>query len=251
MGNTEIENKVEKKIIKKSKKFKIIISIIILLITWGWLTKAWYIPNFTDSELLCPWDYSCMEHQDQVRKPVIYLYPETKKNIKVQLDYKWEIIADYPEYDYEIKGWEVEVYPDSRVVDLKDWKEYSYIFWEWIPEESIDWDLNKWFIVEWKDSREFLQEKLSEIWMAPKEYNEFIVFWYPIMMNNKYNLIHFAWEKYTDHAPLEITPKPDSILRVFMIMKALDEKIEIEEQKLEKFERKGFTVIEWGGSELK
>lgn len=31
-----------------------------------------------------------------------------------------------------------------------------------------------------------------------------------------------------------------------MIMKALDEKIQIEEQVLEKFERKWFSVIEWG-----
>ena len=32
--------------------------------------------------------------------------------------------------------------------------------------------------------------------------------------------------------------------------KALDEKIEIEEQKLEKVNREGFTVVEWGGSIL-
>jgi hypothetical protein len=56
----------------------------------------------------------------QVDKPVIYLYPETKQKIKVVLDYKGKIIADYPEYDEEIKGWEVEAYPDSRVIDLRD-----------------------------------------------------------------------------------------------------------------------------------
>ena len=32
--------------------------------------------------------------------------------------------------------------------------------------------------------------------------------------------------------------------------KALDEKIEIEVQKLEKVNREGFTVVEWGGSIL-
>ena len=74
--------------------------------------------------------------------------------------------------------------------------------------------------------------------MTPREYNEFIVYWYPKMMNNKYNLIHFATDKYTETAPLEITPKPDSMLRVFMVMKPLEEKIEIEAQNFEKFERK-------------
>jgi hypothetical protein len=70
-------------------------------------------------------------------------------------------------------------------------------------------------------------------------------------MNNKYNLIHFATKKYTDSAPLEITPKPDSMLRIFMLMKSVGKKIEIKEQVLETFERKGFAVVEWGGSELK
>jgi len=136
-------------------------------------------------------------------------------------------------------------------MDLRDGKEYSYIFWGWIPKEKIDWDLSEWFIVEWKNIREFLQKTLSEIWLTPKEYNEFIVYWYPRMMNNKYNLIHFAWEKYTKNAPLRITPKPDSILRVFMVYKALDKNIDIKPQKLEKFKRKWFSVVEWGGTEIR
>ena len=56
---------------------------------------------------------------------------------------------------------------------------------------------------------------------------------------------------YTNSAKLEITPNPDSVLRVFMAYKALDKKIEIEEPVIEPFERKGFTVIEWGGTEIK
>ena len=241
-------NEIEEKITKNNNKIKIIWIIIILLIIWAWLTKAGFISNFTKSELLCPGNNENIVRDD---KPVIYLYPKEKQKIKVQLDFKWKIIADYPEYDKEIKGWEVEAYPNGRIINLKDWKEYSYLFWEWISSEKIDWNLEEWFIVKWKDSRDFLSDKLEYLGLTPKEYNEFIVFWYPKMMNNKYNLIHFATKKYTDSAPLKITPKPDSILRVFMVMKSLDEKIEIKEQKLEKFERKGFVVVEWWGSKLK
>ena len=68
------------------------------------------------------------------------------------------------------------------------------------------------------------------------------------MKNSKYNLIHFADKQYTDDAPLTINPKPDSVLRVFMVYKPLDEKIKIEEQEIKPFERSGFTVIEWGGT---
>lgn len=87
--------------------------------------------------------------------------------------------------------------------------------------------------------------------LSPKEYNEFIVYWYPLMQNNPYNLIHFAGEQYTQTAPLTITPTPDAMLRVFMVYKPLQEEVVIKEQPLQSFERKGFTVIEWGGTETK
>ena len=52
-------------------------------------------------------------------------------------------------------------------------------------------------------------------------------------------------------AKLEITPNPDSVLRVFMVYKPLEEKNEIEEPVLESFDRNGFTVVEWGGTEIR
>ncbi|MBP3915477.1 MAG: hypothetical protein J6D41_05735 [Clostridium sp.] len=70
------------------------------------------------------------------------------------------------------------------------------------------------------------------------------------MKNNTYNLITFAGEEYEENANLEITPKPDSILRVMMVYKPLDKAIEIEEQELNRFERDGFTVVEWGGTQI-
>lgn len=70
------------------------------------------------------------------------------------------------------------------------------------------------------------------------------------MKDNSYNLIHFAQEEYTKSAPLTITPKEDSLLRVFMVFKALQEPIEVKAQTFKAFERKGFTVIERGGTEI-
>lgn len=49
-------------------------------------------------------------------------------------------------------------------------------------------------------------------------------------------------------AELEITPTPDSVLRVFMAAKPLDAPVDIEPQEFAPFERVGFTVVEWGGS---
>lgn len=184
-------------------------------------------------------------------KPAIYLYPQQEQDITVQLDYQGRIIADYPKYDQSIKGWNITAYPDGRIINRADNQEYSYLFWEGESNIPINWDLSTGFVVKGEDTREFLQEALSKMGLTPKEYNEFIVYWYPKMKDNNYNLIHFADKQYTETAPLTITPKPDSMLRVFMVYKPLNKKVDIEPQIMQPFERKGFKVVEWGGTEIK
>ena len=51
--------------------------------------------------------------------------------------------------------------------------------------------------------------------------------------------------------PLDIDPNPDTLIRVLMIFKGLDNPIEVEEQQLITPERKGFVAVEWGGVDLK
>jgi len=86
--------------------------------------------------------------------------------------------------------------------------------------------------------------------LTEDEMNEFIVYWLPRMEHNAYNLITFQGKAYTDTAKLDITPAPDSMLRVFMAYRPLEDSVDIEPQQLETFERKGFAVVEWGGTEL-
>lgn len=181
------------------------------------------------------------------KKPVIYLYPTIKQKVEVTLDYKGKVTCTYPEYK---DSWRVEASPDGTLRNLVNNKEYSYLFWEGIPEKT-EWDLSKGFVVKGKDTACFLQEKLSYLGLKPNEYNDFIVYWLGQMQCNKYNLITFLGQEHEDIARLNINPKPDSIQRVFMVFKSLDKPIEIKEQKLETFTRKGFSVIEWGGMELK
>ena len=182
-------------------------------------------------------------------KPVIYLYPTREEKVKVRLEYDGDIIADYPPYDSLQKGWRVTAYPDGKIIGA-DGKEYSYLFWEGKPSNNVDYDLSTGFVVRGEDTKEFLQNTLSKIGLTPKEYNEFIVYWYPRMKDNKYNLVHFAGKEYTDTAKLTITPEPDSMLRVFMVFKPLNKLIDIKSQKIEPFTRLGFSVVEWGGTEL-
>ena len=50
--------------------------------------------------------------------------------------------------------------------------------------------------------------------------------------------------------PLEFSINPDTLIRVVMDYKPLDKKITVKEQVLEKKERHGFTVVEWGGHKI-
>ena len=188
----------------------------------------------------------CTPEEPDEEKPVIYLYPESKQEIEVKLDYAGELTCTYPEYK---NGWDVVAYPDGTLVDNATGEEYSYLFWE--GNSDTEYDLSKGYVIAGEDTAKFLEEKLAELGLNRTEANEFIVYWLPKMQSNSYNLITFQNDIYTNLAKLEITPNPDSVLRVFMAYKALDEQIEIEEPVIEPFERKGFTVIEWGGAEIK
>ena len=87
--------------------------------------------------------------------------------------------------------------------------------------------------------------------LTEEEMNDFIVYWLPLMEHNKYNLISFQGDTYTNSAKMTITPTPDSECRIFMAYVPLENALEIEPQQLETFERKGFSVVEWGGAEVR
>ncbi len=179
-------------------------------------------------------------------KPVIYLYPETTAEISVTLDYAGELTTTYPAYE---EGWNVTAMPDGTLINKADGKEYSYLFWEGVSE--TEYDMSTGFVVKGSDTAAFLQAALSRMGLLPKEYNEFIVYWLPRMEHNPYNLITFQQDVYTESAKLTVTPEPDSVLRVFMAYKALDNWVEVKTPILQGFERKGFTLVEWGGAEVK
>lgn len=180
-------------------------------------------------------------------KPVIYLYPEDETDVEVKLDFNGDLTCTYPDYG---DGWRVTAYPDGKLVDKATGKEYSYLFWEGVSD--VEYDMSRGFVVKGEDTADFLQEKLVEIGLTPREYNEFIVYWLPKMQENPYNLITFQTDVYTDNAKLTVSPEPDCLLRVFMAYQALEEEIEIEApEAFEPFVREGFTVVEWGGTEIK
>ncbi len=181
---------------------------------------------------------------DVAYKPVIYLYPEEETEVSVKLDYNGKLTVTYPEYG---NGWNVTAMPDGTLFDSEG-NEYSYLFWE--GESNTEYDFSKGFCVRGEDTADFLRYALSTLGLTPREYNEFIVFWLPLMKDNPYNIISFQTDRYTDNAILTVTPEPDTVLRVFMAFKPSSKPVKIEEQKLETIVRNGFTVVEWGGTKI-
>ena len=177
-------------------------------------------------------------------KPVIYLYPEKETEVSVQLQLDGKLTCTYPAYN---TGWNVTAAPDGTLTDAKG-QTYNYLYWE--GEATAQWDLSQGFCVKGEDTAAFLEGALDKLGLNRKEANEFIVYWLPLMEQNHYNIISFQTDTYTDAARLEVTPAPDTLIRVFMAWKAADSFVELKEQELTASERSGFTVVEWGGTQL-
>lgn len=185
-------------------------------------------------------------YRNKVAKPVIYLYNEYPMDVHVGLNLKNSILTfTYPEYN---NGWDITVLPSNKLTD-KQGKTYSYLFWEAKSKEKFD--TSKGFVVDREDYVEFFENKLFEIGLNDIEINDFITYWIPQCIQYPYLQVSFVMEEYENSVELSITPKPDNILRVFVVLKGLDTRVEIEKQDLsyyKGFSRDGFTAVEWGGS---
>mgnify|MGYP003332673177 FL=1 len=179
-------------------------------------------------------------------KPVIYLYPEEETEVNVELDFHGDLTCTYPAYN---DGWNVIASPDGTLTNLSDGRTYDYLFWE--GNASAEYPMDNAVCVKGEDTCAFLEEYLTAAGLNDSEIDDFITYWLPEMQDNPYNLIAFQGEVYEQVAELHVTPEPDSVLRIFMTFEALDEPVECGEFSMpEPFERNGFTVVEWGGTNL-
>jgi len=185
----------------------------------------------------------------KIKKPVIYLYPTEKTDISLSFHFNGKLLTTFPKYQDK---WEITAYPDGKIFDKKTKRFYNSLFWDGMqnfPDEHYNYKTG--FSVDKNNLVSFLTEKLETLGLNTFETNDFIQFWLPHLEQNETNFIHFyVNSEYDIFSTNNINPKPDTSIRVFMEFYQLENKIEIQEQKLPKTERKGFTLVEWGGADV-
>ncbi len=176
-------------------------------------------------------------------KPVIYLYPLKTTDVSVKVNPTGGFTKTEPAYG---NGWQVKAEPNSNLYNYQDKKNYPYLFWEGY---ALNYQIsNEGFVVAKNDVNKFLQEKLAIQGLNAKEISDFIEFWLPRMQSDPYYFVTFVPQAEFDKmAPLTVSPRPDTVIRVFMDFQALAKPIQVTEQKFITPKRTGFTVVEWGG----
>ena len=175
-------------------------------------------------------------------KPVLYLYPTKKTKVTVNFEHEDMLTTTYPKFN---KEWVVTANTNGDLYD-KDGNYYYALYWEENGNHRVDF--SEGFYVEKENAIKFLEEKLNYIGLNKRERNEFIMYWLPVLEKNKKNLVYFELTKERDsYNKIKINPQPDSLLRIAIHIKKVNKKTNIKEQKLTKFNRTGFSAIEWGG----
>ena len=181
------------------------------------------------------------------RKPVVYLYPEKETEVEIKLKVKnSKLVCVYPKFNETENKWKVKASPNGDITINS--KKYPYLFWE--ASSYLNQNLTKGFIVKDTDAEKFLEEKLKLFGLNEKESCDFITYWLPVLLRNKLSLCSFQSQKYFENFEYEINPQPKSFLRVFLSIKKLNKEIKVEEQEIKEFKREGFTIVEWGGTEI-
>jgi|SRR3989339_36390 len=176
-------------------------------------------------------------------KPVIYLYPtkDTKVNVQVKPNGGLTKVDPF----YPTNGWLVNAKPNGELTNT-DGQNYPYLFWEGnaydmkVPSEG--------FVLSRENIKRDMTKLLAKLGLNQKETSDFLEFWQIKLEEKPYVFVTFVSQTDFDKvAPLNISPRPDKTIRVFMDYQPLDVRYSVRPLKIETPTRTGFTVVEWGG----
>ena len=173
-------------------------------------------------------------------KPVIYLYPTTPTNISVKVGAK--ITKSEPAYGM---GWQVLAQPSGEL--LVGGQTYPNLFWEGLGRGEYPAIVSG-TVVARAEAESTIAKQLKEQGLNAKETADFLEFWAPKLPNTSYvRLTWLSTAEMNNLAPLSVSPKPDTVIRVFLDFAGLEKPADIVPQEFTAPKRTGFTLVEWGG----
>jgi hypothetical protein len=177
-------------------------------------------------------------------KPAIYLYPENSQKVSVKVHTPGEFTLTIPEYP--ANGWEVVADPDGTV--HSGGQIFPYLYYESTIPDSLVHKPSQGYVRGYDELSTLYNEVLPKLGLNVKETKEFKEYWEKVLPYSPYYFVGVMTEAEVNNLePLEISPKPDTLVRVRFYFQPLKERAEVEEPVLRTPERKGFVASEWGG----
>lgn len=174
-------------------------------------------------------------------KPVIYLYPEQKTEVSVEVGA--DVRISDPLY---VDGWDVVAHEDGTLLYKGD--QYGSLFWEGLGHGQYP-EITEGRVIRTEDFINEIKSDLTKAGLNRKEISDFVDFWKDYVPSEEYTRI--TWldtEEMNELAPLKVHPNPDTVIRVFMDFEGQDTKeTNLKPQEINKKDRAGFTLVEWGG----
>ncbi|MFA5129759.1 MAG: hypothetical protein WC477_02435 [Patescibacteria group bacterium] len=205
------------------------------------------VPYFLWKDALGNWiEYKNSDILPQVEcgKPVIYLYPTKTTDVTVRLPKFIHVTVSDPAYP--INGWNVTASSSGMLISRDDGKIYDSLYWE---GTGVNYQTPKTgFVVKGSNVASFLASTLPKYGLNAKETKDFMDFWVPKIQGVPYARISFLTDTWSKAAPLSVTPRPMTSIRIFMDWKPLSAPISIQAPKIVTPVRNGFTLVEWGGT---
>lgn len=182
-------------------------------------------------------------------KPAIYLYPKQKQLVNVKVNPKGEL--GYTDPPYPDQGWTVWADTNGKLVSTYNHlsaASYDYLYYESkLLDNEIDKPKEGW-VVKNEELGQLYKDLLPKLGLNSKEANDFSEYWLKTLPASPYYFVGVVDKNQRDYLePLIVTPKPDSSIRFSLYFEAIDEPIKVSEPKIITPQRKGFTLVDWGG----
>ena len=180
--------------------------------------------------------------QAECGKPVIYLYPTTDTQVTVKV--AANITQSEPAYP--ASGWTVLAKPSGQLIYQT--KSYPNLFWEGKGHGLYPDKSNSGFLVTQDNLIYTLKSQLKAQGLNSQESADFMDFWTDLLPKDPY--VRLTWLNTSEMnilAPLSVSPKPDTTIRLFLEFEGYSAPVNLIPQTLKSIPRRGFTLVEWGG----